>query len=204
MGDASERRDFPTVQPAEPELAARLFVWARESLGGGLEVASRALKLLDSDLGVFFVVAPSDAPLADRDPRASAGLLQDTADAALLPFVLALHDARTVLVEDELGLRADFRLGSELGDGSRWANVAFVGEHVVWWGEVDGRAVELMRFGSSGYPRTAFVLSETPDALRLRDREALEEQTIESIVDSISAVVVGIYDDESYCIWKRG
>ena len=157
--------DSTTVQILEGELAASLLDWVRDSLGAGLEVATRVLGLIDSRTGVIRVIGPPKAQLVGKNPRWSIGIVQASADAALLPFVQALPDARTVLVEDELMVQVEFGLNRELEDESRWAKVSFIGEQVIWWLEVDARAVELIELGSAGYPRNTFLLSDTPESL---------------------------------------
>jgi hypothetical protein len=124
MVETPERQDSTVVMTAAGELATSLLDWVRESLDAGLEIASRSLELLDSSQGVNRVIAPPETQLAGRKPRESIGLGQASADAALLPFVQALPDARTVLVEDELALRGDLALHRELDDESRWAKMS--------------------------------------------------------------------------------
>jgi hypothetical protein len=203
VSDTPHRKDPASVQLAEGRLATRLHGWFQYSLGSGHEISARAIKHLNSDPGEIHVVAPPDADIANQEPRESIGLGQDTADAALLPFVLALPRAWTVLVEDELAGRTDRALERELAEDGRWAHVSFIGDHPVWWRAVDGRAVELMRLGSAGYPRNAFLLSKTTEALGLRDGETLDDHCVASIAASVQAVVVGVYDDESYVVWQR-
>jgi hypothetical protein len=106
-----------------------------------------------------------------------------------------------LVVEDDL-----FRLGDPaLADSD--IPLAFIGDRVVSWAEIGpgrgGEAVREVMYVGSGYPRNAFLSSRTPDELQLVDRAELSTDFSERVAKSLAAVIVAIYDDESYLVWDR-
>lgn len=57
-----------------------------------------------------------------------------------------------------------------------------------------------MRVGS-GYPRNAFVVTRSADELGLADRQQAPDDFPNRVAESLSAVIVSVFDDESYLVW---
>jgi hypothetical protein len=101
---------------------------------------------------------------------------------------------RTLVVEDDLARWGDRGLG---------ANVAFVGDRVIRWIDLEVGAVaaaRLLRSGSSGYPLNAFASWLAPVELGLEAGKTLDESQQAALVDSTCAVITSVYDAESYLL----
>jgi hypothetical protein len=99
---------------------------------------------------------------------------------------------RTLVVEDDLARRGDRAIG---------ADVAFVGDRVIRWADLEVgsvAAVRLLGTGASGYPLNAYTCWLAPIELGLEYGETLDVSQQAFLVDSICAVITSVYDAEAY------
>jgi hypothetical protein len=168
--------------------------WVRGSLAEGSALAMSMTWQLNS-LTSAWLVAPDGSTLAplllDNQGR---GIKTRDADLAAARFLACLshHGDQILLVEDDLARRGDPRLDDE---------VAFVEDRVVRWSEIEAdtsHAVALLRSGSSGYPLNAFVCHASARQLGLGPGGQIDDACQASIVESVDAVLVSVYDAEAY------
>ncbi|HEX3174294.1 MAG TPA: hypothetical protein VHQ43_08760 [Solirubrobacterales bacterium] len=115
---------------------------------------------------------------------------------------LTVIGASCLVVEDDLSRPTDPALiRSEIPS-------AFIGDRVVSWSDLspgNGEAsVKAVMAVGSGYPRNAFVVSQSAANLGLDDRQQVPEDFPSKVAESLLAVIVAIFDAESYLIWDRG
>jgi len=111
---------------------------------------------------------------------------------------LASGEAKSVLVEDSASRRGD-RSVSRRGEPS-----AFIADRVLHWGDLAAgskNAVEVIAWGTTGYPTNAFVVTRSSADLGLADLQDAPENLAEEVASSLMAIVVAAFDAESFLIW---
>jgi hypothetical protein len=113
---------------------------------------------------------------------------------------MAARGARCLVVEDWLARPSDPGLrSSEIP-------VAFLGESVFAWCELpsaSGPALPTMVIRAGGaYPTNAFVVSASASELGLSDGQEVPADFPQAVAASVMAVVVSIYDAETYLVWS--
>lgn len=184
--------------------ADRARNWLRESLAGGHELSAAVLGSSRFDAGEFLVLLPTGGDLGPVPAFAEGGVVSsDLANAALAGILedLMRQGAASVVVEDDVGRRGDPAIDK------RKAPSAFMGDRVICWSELDWPgsgtvAVETIAEAASGYPRNAFVLSETAADLGVSAGRSLPADFAARAAASLTAVVVSAFDDESFLIWR--
>jgi hypothetical protein len=154
-------------------------------------LVTEQLALLAAAMLVAPVGTDPEPPQLDDHGR---GYPVDDVDrlAGQLLEALVATGARTLIVEDDL---------AQYGDPRLEGNVAFVGNRVVRWAELDrgtDDALFLLRSGSSGHPLNAFVSTRSVAELSLEPGSQLRSEPVASIVRSIVTVIVSVYDAEAY------
>lgn len=114
---------------------------------------------------------------------------------------LTMTGASCLVVEDDLSRPTDPALiRSEIPS-------AFIGDRVVSWSDLssgNGEAAMKAVMGvGSGYPRNAFVVSQSAADMGLDDRQQVSGDFPSKVAESLLAVIVSIFDDESYLVWDR-
>jgi len=179
--------------------------WLRYSLDlGWTRVVSPAvLKVIERHTGHSYALVPPDTDperlLRPKEGGVTRTVLARQALAAVLAG-LADRGATCVVVEDEVKRRHDPRPSL---DGL--LRTAFVGDRVIHWaglGDGPDDAVVAIDRGSLGYPTNAVVTSASPAELGLVDDADLGPAIAAAIVESLMAVIVAAYDDETYIIWE--
>jgi hypothetical protein len=179
--------------------------WLRYSLGQGEVISPAALRFIEERKGRAYTLAPTASdPARLATPRwggliaPGVGSLEEAVARVLA--TLAERGAACVIVEDELRLKRDPKPSL---DGLLLTG--FVDEKVIHWAPlVDGTEAALLTLhrGSHGYPTNAFVTSASVEELGLVDGADLEADIGDLVVESLVAVTVSAYDDETYLIWE--
>jgi hypothetical protein len=191
------------VRVFEPNPASAR-AWTEQWLGEGHAVSAAVLAKNPFERGRFRTCVDDQAPpdVGTNFEKAFVSTTREP-DEWLASTLEELHGGRPgcLVVEDDLSRPGDPALiDSDIAS-------AFIGDRVVSWAEVrpgtGGDAVrEVMRVGS-GYPRNAFLSSQTPDELQLADRADLSSDFSEHVAKSLVAVIVAVYDAESYLVWDE-
>ena len=82
--------------------------------------------------------------------------------------------------------------------------MAFAGKRVLHWCDLrDGgqAGARTIIKGAHGHPLNAFVTNRSPAELGLLDRRPVPEELARLVAESLLAVVVAVYDGESFLIW---
>jgi hypothetical protein len=78
-------------------------------------------------------------------------------------------------------------------------------DRVLCWCDLDSTngavAVAETMHIATGYPRNVFVVSRSAADLGLADREYVPGGFLRQVTTSLMAVIVSIFDDESYLVW---
>lgn len=112
---------------------------------------------------------------------------------------LATCGGKCVVVEDDLSSPTDPHLATDP------VPTAFIRDRVFSWDELkpgNGAALteEVMGVGS-GYPRNAFVTSHSVAELGVIHHKQAPAKFPQRVAESLMAVIVSIFDDESYLVW---
>jgi hypothetical protein len=107
--------------------------------------------------------------------------------------------ARCLIVEDDLASSTDpYIVRSE----DAWA---FIGTRVLAWSDLEpngaSAALEEIQGVGSGYPRNMFVSARSAAELGLADRQQVPEDFPARVERSLLAVILAIFDAESYLVW---
>jgi len=165
--------------------------WARSSLGRGSSLARRATRRLPTlTAAVVFAVGIDERETFDDSGR---GLTTSAADRAARDFLSTVKQMgnMTLVVEDDTGRRGDPKVG----------RVAFVDDRLLRWeGTGDGglRAADLLRTGAFGYPLNAFLCRAPASDLGLSADHELTAAEQEVLVDAVCAIIVSVWDAETY------
>jgi hypothetical protein len=178
--------------------------WVERWLRAGHAVSNAVLATDPFGVGRFRTCV-SDGIAPEQLSKFEAGNMASTKEAntwlARTFEELNREGAACVVVEHDLASRTDPFIGR--GDDS-WA---FVGDRVLAWSDLqrggEVAAVEEVQGVGSGYPRNMFVSTHSAEHLGLADRQQVPEQFPAQVAESLRAVVVSIFDDESYLVWDR-
>ncbi|GAA4489684.1 hypothetical protein [Microbacterium panaciterrae] len=178
------------VRAVDPDAAA---AWARASLSQGSAVSSALVRRLEEMDAAAVLTREqfTDSTLDNRSRGLSAGESDQTASEVLI--AMASTGVTTLIVEDEFARTSDSGL---IGD------LAFVEDRVLRWAALsasDDAGIRLLHV-SSGFPLNAFVCRGTPEELGLSRRGLVDEHVRNVVVDAVVAILVSVYDGESYLL----
>ena len=112
---------------------------------------------------------------------------------------LASKGAMCLIVEDDLSRATD---PGPINDG---IPSAFIDDRVVSWHELSpgkgASAFKEVMYVGSGYPRNAFVTSRSASELGLANATQVPNDFPRRVAESLIAVIISIFDDESYLVW---
>lgn len=179
--------------------------WAERWLRAG-HIVSDAVLATDPFGSGRFRTCVSDGITPEQIAKFEASSMARTkeADAWLARTFEELNrkGAECVVVEHDVASRTDPFIVR--GDDP-WA---FIGDRVLAWSDLEPgggvAAVEEIRGVGSGYPRNMFVSDHSADHLGLADQQQVPDQFPVQVAQSLLAVVVSIFDAESYLVWDRG
>lgn len=183
----------------EPEAGRR---WLEQWLGAGHFVSEAVLSSASFDHGQFRTCI-SDEAAAKLLPDFETGWVTsgNEVDVWLAEVLDGLTDrgGKCVVVEDDLSNPTDSGLANDP------TPTAFIHKRVFSWDDLKlGNGAELakevMRVGS-GYPRNAFVTTRSAAELGFTRLKQASEKFPQQVAESLLAVIVSIFDDESYLIW---
>lgn len=178
--------------------------WAERWLKAGHLVSTAVLAVASFETG-HFRTCISRADCAESLPNFEEGGVASAkeVDAWLAHTLeeLARKGAACVIVEHDLARRTDpFLVRSQ----DRWA---FVDDRVLAWSDLEPNsgtaAVEEVRGVGSGYPSNMFVSTHSARDLGLADRQQVPDEFPLQVANSLLAVIVSIFDDESYLVWEK-
>jgi len=174
--------------------------WLEDSLGQGFDLSVAVLAAGVLEQGRCVAIVPDDF---NRVPFnfSHGGVVGQQSSRERLAKVLqrlGTSGARAVLVEDSTAGRTDPHF-SHRGEPS-----AFIGERVIHWSDLSAggpQAMEVVAWGTGGYPTNAFVLTQSSQDLGLVDRQDAPKDLAEEVAASLLAIVVAAFDAESYLLW---
>jgi len=178
--------------------------WTERWLGAGHAVSAAVLADAPFGEGRFHTCVADDVP-PERLARFEEGDVAGTKEArewlARILDGLAAAGAGCLIVEDDLTSSTHLALHHDDIPS------AFIGDRVVAWSGLSpgngAAAVEAVMYVGSGYPRNAFVVGRSPEQLGLADRRQAPEQFPGEVAKSLLAVIVAIFDAETYLVWER-
>jgi hypothetical protein len=179
--------------------------WTEEWLSAGHFVSEAVLAKVSFTHGQFRTCITDEAatkPLPDFATGWVASRKEVDAWLARVLDVLTPAGARCIIVEDDLSRPTDpaFKR-SDIPS-------ALMGDRVLCWHDLHpasgATAVNHTRYIGSGYPRNAFVVSSSARELGLADRQQVPQGFLSRVTESLMAVIVAIFDDESYLVWTPG
>jgi hypothetical protein len=179
--------------------------WLRFSLGQGEIISPMALKFISEREGHAYTLAPDTVDQVRLATPHWGGVIEAGVGSPRKALgrvlkTLAARGAASVVVEDEIREKRDPKPSA---DGL--LRTAFVGEKVIHWAElaegVDDAVIVVDR-GSGGYPTNAFVTSLSAEELGLVDGADIDHDIAGPAVNSLVAVIVAAYDDETFLIWE--
>ncbi|MDE3194007.1 MAG: hypothetical protein KGN00_09995 [Chloroflexota bacterium] len=177
--------------------------WLRKSLMDGSRSSAHVLAVARLDHGHLFALAPAGTKPSQLTP-AEGGVASVAASDAALAVVLAGmagEGASCVVIEDDVQRRGDpslprFDLPS-----------AFLDDRVIHWRDltVDSAkaAVVAVQRGASGYPLNAFVTTRSAASLGLVDGRQLDDGLLAAVESALMAVIVAVFDAESFLVWQH-
>ena len=174
--------------------------WVARSLRQGTPLAIKVSEGLWSP-GVAVLFVPPEFKGRQVQPLAKGKYVKTSDSIHVADEFLAwfrARSAKTLIVESDVQRRGD-----RLAHG---ADVAFVGNRVVRWVDLDvggDQASELLRRGATGHPLNAYVCRDSAADLGLAAEEEVSDQVLEGVVASLLAVVVAVFDAESFVAWLR-
>jgi hypothetical protein len=145
----------------------------------------------------FDLVLPSAvSSFQGKTLAAGLGFKHADSDEAMRAYLQDFENsgAKTLVVEDEISRR---------GDPIRGGPVAYYRDKVFRWCLLGGdamRAVQLLRFGSSGYPLNAYVSPLSPQELSLSPDSELGASFPDAIKSALLAVIVSALDAETFLV----
>lgn len=198
MEGSNRRMDSDTRIVEAPIDEARS--WIQYSLKQGFDLAEGVLAEGFLEKGKFLAIVSTGFQRTPFSYESGGVVGQRVARERLVQILegLARQDGRAVLVEDSTAGRNDPHL-SHRGEPS-----AFIGERVIHWCDLSNGgtpAMEVVAWGTSGYPTNAFVVSKASQELGLSDRQDAPNDLAQDVVSSLMAVIVAAFDAESYLLW---
>ncbi len=173
--------------------------WLHSSLSQGKVIAQKVNTALDTLNGRVRVLVPTRGLSVTIDPREGGWVRSDQANVALASVLSETHSFQSayLYVEDDLRRPGDPAL---YRTGLKWFSI---GSAIIHWCDVAVEppleVVRCIRRSSSGYPLNAFVASVAPPG----DRIQSDDDFAEKIVSSLLAVIVSVFDAESFVIWTE-
>jgi hypothetical protein len=175
--------------------------WVKRSLVEGSDVSTSVLGDISLDRGSFHTFVSSN--WVGRELKFAEGgcISSHSADAFLGSALedLIRDGASCVVIEDDRWKPSDPAIVERTG------RVAFIGDHVVHWHDLQPgfgiEAAEAVRKGALGYPLNAFVSTMSAGDLGLVDGEDAPKSFPGAVTESLLAVVVSAFDAESYLVW---
>jgi hypothetical protein len=176
--------------------------WIEEWLGAGHFVSAAVLGSSPFNRGRFQTCIFDEAsaePL--RDFRWGWMANGDEVDAWLAEVFdqLALDGAKCVVAED------DMTSANDPGFMNDDIPQARIHDRVLCWCDLDSangaEAVAETMHIATGYPRNVFVVSRSAAELGLAQRQYVPNGFLRDVTKSLMAVIVSIFDDESYLVW---
>jgi hypothetical protein len=179
------------------EAGERGLSWLRYSLESGLKI-SHAVLHADLHEGTCWVFVPDKSATPALDNPKWGGVTTKAATNAALDKLIAQLRADLILVEEELHSPGD----RGLQDRSDYFVVP--PDEIVSWAELAHwkRIGEFFRFRTAGYPTNVFLVAGKGERLLERISES-PEGIPDWVVQSLVAVIVSIFDDESWLVWLR-
>lgn len=174
--------------------------WMQYSLEQGFDLSAAVLNGGFLRQGKFLAIvseAFQRTPVAFR----SGGVLgQRVARERLAQILdeLSDKDGKAIVVEDSTAERNDPNV-SHRGEPS-----AFLGDRVVHWRDLsDGstQAMEVVAWGTTGYPTNAFITTRASRDLGLVNLKDAPKNLAEEVASSLLAIAVAAFDAESYLLW---
>lgn len=176
--------------------------WTERWLGAGHVVSAAVLASAPFDRGRFRTCV-ADGVTSERLRNFDEGYMAKVteADAWLAQTLdeLSRNGARCVVAEHDLASRTDpFIVQGE----DPWA---FIGDRVIAWSDIGpgggAAAVKEVKGVGSGYPSNAFVVTHSAAELGIFDRQQVPENFSSRVAESLLAVIVAVFDAESYLVW---
>ncbi len=178
--------------------------WTIRSLKAGHIVSNAVLQVAPFEVGHFRTCISSD-DCTESLPNFEEGGVASARETA--PWLaqtlegLVRRGAACVIVEDDLARRTDSFFARS---NDRWA---FAADRVLAWSELEpesgAAAVDEVRGVGSGYPTNMFVSTYSASNLGLADRQQVPDEFPLRVASSLLAVIVSVFDDESYLVWER-
>ncbi len=169
--------------------------WIRGSLAQGSVLAMLMTQCLPK-LASARMLVPRDAlePTALGLDNHARGIRASDTDGIAARFLdqLFSEGVATLIVENELARR---------GDPSLPVKVSYADDRVLEWADLESggdSGARLLRSASSGYPLNAFACRRSAPDLGLIAGHQLDSSELDAIVASTLAVLVAVYDGESY------
>jgi len=174
--------------------------WVQYSLEQGFDLSAAVLNGGFLRRGKFMAIVSESfqrTPIAFR----SGGVLgQRVARERFAQILdeLSDKDAKAIVVEDSAAERNDPNF-SHRGEPS-----AFLGDRVLHWRDLSEgptQAMEVVAWGTTGYPTNAFITNRSSRELGLVNLKDAPKNLAEEVASSLSAIVVAAFDAESYLLW---
>ena len=157
--------------------------WVRDSLADGGQLSALVLARIDSYRTAEALLPDRFAASSENSLRSGIGASRDRANQAMAGFFDTVAPEATLLVEDDLWRPGDTIPGDYL--------VREFGERLIRFAPLNAQAVELLGYGSSGFPLNAFVAFGNSADLA---SAAFDDD----FVDGIRTIIVSVLDGESY------
>ncbi len=181
--------------------------WITSSLQQGHELSAATLEGIDLSNGHSRAILPTEIPSPNSsDFRWGMRVRYKGADRVLSDFLLGLarKGDMCLVVEDEFSSRGDAWLSKK--EYLTGISTGYVDDHVLHWSPLDPNNIDLtiktIEVGSHGYPRNCFVASVNNEFMNTFIDKSLHTDVIDKIAESIVALVIGAFDDESYVVWE--
>ena len=181
--------------------------WIASSLQQGHELSAATLARIDLSNGHSRAIMPTEIPSPNSsDFENGMRVIYKGVYRVLSDFLLglAIKGDICLVVENELARRGDIPSPKE----TRFSGIStgYVDDHVLHWTSLNPNnidvAIKTIAVGSSGYPRNCFVASVNNEFMNTFIDKSLPTDVIDKIAESIVALVIGAFDDESYVVWE--
>ncbi|MCL2471515.1 MAG: hypothetical protein FWF25_07225 [Propionibacteriaceae bacterium] len=175
----------------EPPVVDKAWAWVLKSLLQGSVLSTLLVERLEALPRAFLL---GTAGSEDFPFSYALGLKEADVDSlAVRAFTnTAMCGGGSLIVESDFARKGDQCLAPD---------VAFVDDRVIRWTGLDGGGVEpvhLLRTGAAGYPLNAFVSALPVSELPLTPGTDLTRQEVEILAESVCAVIVAVFDAESF------
>lgn len=182
--------------------AAKGRAWTEDWLEAGHFVSAAVLGRSPLNTGTFRTCISDEAasePLPDFRTGWMANGRQVDAWLAQVFDELALDGARCVVAADDMtGANDPGFMNDDIPQ-------ARIHDRVLCWCDLDStngaEAVAETMHIATGYPRNVFVVSRSAAELGLAQRQYVPDGFLRQMTSSLRALIVSIFDDESYLVW---